>query len=700
MNTIYVYSTPTYQEKKLFKVGQTSRTAEERVKEQDGTSNPEQLVLLDHWSSKVTDHELHKMLEDLGFHRPRHGREWFELPNGVEDVKLAYNNILHGVARPNSYPMRREQQECCDKAVAHFNDGGKKFLINAKPRFGKVFTSYQIVKAMNFQRVLVLSYKPQVFDSWNTDLEKHVDFDGWLSIRASREKPTGKTDTFIVVESFQQLLNKTGTLKKNSKSDWIYSEHWDLVILDEEHYGTKTDNAKNVIEKLSYNHSMSLSGTPYKSLANGEYQDDEIYSWTYIDEQKRKKEGSKAHQSLPTMRFHTFNVHPDIVNEAAACGYTGEDAFRIEKVFAANAKGFENSGLVDLFLKTLRTKRSKGESWSPYMANNIDNRLMDHMLWMLPLSVDSVTALCRMLERHPDWSDYEIINASGNNIDDIAIVKRTIKNNNKTITVSCGRFDTGVTVPQWKTVMMLDGSKSPEKYIQTIFRAQSPYIEHDECLVIDFNPQRLLEMTYDYCSVMSLGVSSTQQVLREFFEVASIMEHGENGIHEHDVEAVMAAFNSSGQWQHRFASNMGINMVAISADVVRGLEDVRAATARSIAKLIGDDSLEKGKIAKLTKKQKKEAKKREDEIKRIRAKAQQVLRRIPTYLLASTNGEENCQNIIETGDKEKFKGITGVSIQWFDGCLTEGFFKRPHLDRCISDFAHLEQQISLDAFLS
>ena len=494
---IYVYSTDTYLKKGWVKIGETHQTVEERVKQQDGTACPEPLLVLDQWPSPVySDTDIHAQLRKMGILPVREdaSREWYACT--LPQVKSAFNQLTQGVARPNSYSMRPEQQDCCDKIVGHFNSGGERFLMNAKMRFGKTFTTYQAIKALGYKKVLILTYKPQVSASWSSDLEKHVDFNRFSKMHRAKEgMPTFEDNMTIVFESFQQLLHKSGkTANKNKSTSWIYDVDWDLIVIDEEHYGAGTAYATAILEKLPTTaKTLSLSGTPYKTLASGEYSDEEIFSWTYVDEQKKKSEGSEAHQCMPTMKFHTFNIHPSVIKEADDSGYNEEDGFRIEKMFAAENNSFKYPSVVETFLNTIGKKRVKGQSWSPYQADSINNRLLDHMLWMLPMSIDSVTALCDDASRTTRTSvsgTIDIINASGNNTVNIGDVKEKIERNSKTITVSCGRFDTGVTVPEWKTVIMLDGSKSPEKYFQTIFRAQSPLKGHDECLVIDFNPQR------------------------------------------------------------------------------------------------------------------------------------------------------------------------------------------------------------------
>jgi len=743
---IYVYSTAAYQEKGWLKIGETHKTVEERVDRQDLSANPEPLDIKAQWESPVySDRDIHVQLRKMGI--PQVRKEWYACT--LPQVKSAYHQLTQGVARPNSYSMRPEQQDCCDKIVGHFNNGGERFLMNAKMRFGKTFTSYQAAKAMGFKKILVLTYKPSVFNSWRTDLEQHVDFDGWSASQA-KSGEVNFNDPTVVFESFQQLLNggkadDNGDLvfagvKKKTSSGWIYDIDWDLVILDEEHYGMKTPKATEVLDALTYSRQLKLSGTPYKTLASGEYSDEEIFSWRYVDEQKKKNEGSEPHQCMPTMKFHTFNVHPSVIKEADDSGYNEEDGFRIEKMFAtkdnkeqikelkkekentndllereqlqekitclkASDEKFEYPSAVDAFLTTIGQKRVKGQSWSPYQAEDINNRLLDHMLWMLPqnLGVAICAELCDMLRSHPNFGQrgYHIINASGkNNTVNIEDVKDAIKRNSKTITVSCGRFDTGVTVPEWKTVIMLDGSKSAEKYFQTIFRAQSPLKGHDECLVIDFNPQRTLELVYDYCSYTAKASDSTEESTREFFEVASLLEHGANGLVERDVGDVMMAMSRSGNFIDRFKHARNICSNNADEKLLEALADLTAEKAKKIEVLLGStNEVEKGKISKtLTQSEKTVLK---DALDDIKEKAQSALKRIPTYLFITTDIERNCNDIVEKGsDSDLFEEVTGISADIFGHALDIGFLDRSSLDRSIADFGYRESQITLDNFLT
>jgi superfamily II DNA or RNA helicase len=718
VNTIYCYSTETYLEYRgWIKVGQTKHADSTiRIKQQDGTSNPERLIPLLETHTKYTDHEVHAQLKDMGFEEVRQDadREWFECT--IDDVKRAINILQYGINRKNNYSMRQEQQECCDKAVNWFQNEGNRFLINAKPRFGKTFTSYQIAKALGSSKVLVLTHKPAVEDSWEADLNDHVDFNNFAWHVAKNGVAAFKVNTQVVFSSMQQLLNAKG----RNKVKWLFDQEWDLIVFDEEHYGSRTDNTEKILKKLTYTYRLDLSGTPFKAINSGLFLDDQRYDWTYIDEQlKRKHEESggwstEIYRSLPPMNFHTFNVHPDVVSQAEKSGFTGDDAFRIEKFFAAKDGQFEYPMLVKLFLDTL-SRRTKGSCYSPWHSNAKNaTSLLDHCLMILPSSVDAVRAYCKMLREHSFFSQYEIINAAGqgeDSVTDIDKVKKAIKRHDKTITISCGRFNTGVTVPPWGAVFMMDGGKSPETYIQTIFRVQSPYVERDSntgkvvkyrkenCLVFDFNPQRMLELIYEYCETTAPKTQSTKETLRQFFEVASIMEHGENQFVEKSVEDVLGAVLRTNRYIERFGSARGVNVNQVDEKILENWADIKGNPAKLVAQLI-DNQMERGRISQnLTPTEKKKAKEAKSLAKQLQEKAQTVLKRVPAYLFVSESNIESCGDIINNND-DLFKEVTNCSVKMFEYAIESKFLNEGWINRCIEDFRLREAGITLDNFLN
>jgi hypothetical protein len=640
------------------------------------------------------------------------------IKEAIRRVGKVVNEYLHGTRRRDSYEMRPEQKECCDKAVDYFSSGGNRFLINAKPRFGKTFAAYEVMREMGLKKVLILTYKPQVKESWSECIKEHVHFKDYSWHNAEDGAPTSEIDSSVTFCTMQQMLHKTG----GKKVSYLFEQNWDMVIFDEEHYGSKTINSEEALAKLQYDYRLDLS----KSISSGLFLDESRYDWTFIDEQIHRMREEEAgwrteiYRSLPPMMFHTISIHPDVVKEAEGSGFSGDDAFRIEKFLGAANGEFENPMLVKLFLDSITTKTKDG-CWSPWYAKAKNaTKLMDHILMILPPSVDSVKAFTAMLEEHSFFKGkYHVINASGSGKEVTTAIeglKSAIKKHDKTITVSCGRFNTGVTVPEWGAVFLLDGGKSPEVYIQTIFRCQSPWVVRDEitgkiikyekenCLVFDFNPQRTLELIYEYAMTTAPRGKSIQETLIQFFEVASIMEHGENKFVERTVDDILAAVIRSNCYIERFASARGINTGNLNEHILESWANIKGKGALKLMEQLTDNGMEKGAIGQnLTpaqeKKEKKEKKEAKSIAKKMQEKAQSILSRVPAFLWISSNKNGCCQDIINNNER-LFKTVTGSSVRDFKEAIDSRFLNENWINRCIEDFRINEQSVALEDFLN
>jgi superfamily II DNA or RNA helicase len=316
-----------------------------------------------------------------------------------------------------------------------------------------------------------------------------------------------------------------------------------------------------------------------------------------------------------------------------------------------------------------------------------------------------------MLKDHHFFSQYEIIMASGNDdTKDIQEVKTAIKQNSKTITVSCGRFSTGVTVPEWCSVFMLSGSSSPAEYFQTIFRCQTPNPERDrltgkitkykkeECLVIDFNPQRTLEHIYEYCEMIAPDDVDTTERIKEFLDCASILEHGGNGIQEVTLNGIIEAFSSSQKSIGMFGCARATSAIFADENIIASLKGISKSKAKSLFLSISDNDLEVGKTSRdLSARQQKE-KKAKNILQELAEKAKTVTKRIPTYMYISENEEKNCAAIVKSSSP-LFKEVTGIGTEDFAYMLEKGFFNERWLDRCITDYALMLAQVSGNSFL-
>ena len=695
MNTIYAYTTDTYREfRGWLKVGQTHQeSAEIRVQQQDGTSNPEPLEIERTWSvpDHISDKTIHEELKRMGCLEVRldKSREWFEC--SVDQVSSAINNLLTGVSRPNSYGMRDEQKECHDKCVAHFQNGGNRFLMNAKMRFGKTFTSYQIIKSLNFKRVLVLTYKPAVDVSWREDLEYHVDFDDWKYYSAkddfSNKSPidlSGDHRVEILFGSFQDANDFNKPKWQNA-----LKYHYDLLIIDEMHFGSATERAKTSLEQFDFDRVLYVSGTPLKALMSGEFLDEEIYTWGYADEQRKRKleEDSdwqtEVYRWLPPMTFHTFEVSEE-AKKLTSC-YSEEEGFSMTKMFGSNdGETFIDESAVKLFIDQV-FGIGVHKSQSP-----IRTHAVDHMLWVMPANVNSVKAMCKMLNQRVG-NEYKIINVAGDEVTKLEIVKEHIRRNAKSITVTCGRFNTGVTVPEWDMIVMLDDTRAPETYFQTVFRCQSPDKARgkERCSVVDFNPQRCLELIYEFADVTAKPGQSTQQAVREFLDFAPVLDHSGNKPIEIDVDRILNMMAETGGYAERFGSNVMLNWSLLDdvADKFFGIDP--EANAKQFDQLV-DNDLEKGKNYESNgSKTKAQTDEEEKALRELRQRVITMMRRLPNYLFCEEAKIDNVHDIIKNNNEELFYDTVGLSIKDFDE-LCKGFIKAERLDRAIMAFKQIE----------
>ena len=585
--TIYAYKLLGVDSHKGYlKVGYTDRTAKERIDEQLHTSKIRYEIVLTESAmtndgSCFTDKNVHKLLERKGFHRLNpldKTDEWFDC--SMEDVKATILSLRTGSEnvenRTQSFGMRPEQFRAVEQTKSYFEQAVKeepnripKFLWNAKMRFGKTFASYQLAKKMNLSRILVLTFKPAVESAWREDLVSHIDFEGWqfISNKDARDNNLNidqefsradKSKPIVVFGSFQDLLgtNESGGIK--TKNEFIHATLWDLVIFDEYHFGAWKERAKELFEKedeenevdfdaekyqkneasnainetwlpISTKYYLFLSGTPFRAINNGEFIEEQIFNWTYSDEQRAKanwKGAANPYLSLPRMVMLTYRM-PDQIQDVARQGEF--DEFDLNLFFAAEGKGdsarFKYENEVQKWLDLIRgaylpasiDDLKLGQDKRPPMPFS-DARLLgllSHTLWFLP-NVASCFAMANLLKQRQNrfYHDYNVIVCAGTGagigLDALYPVQACMGNplKTKTITLTCGKLTTGVTVKPWTGIFMLRNLKSPETYFQAAFRVQSPWevrnetgdktIMKKECYVFDFALDRALRQISDY----------------------------------------------------------------------------------------------------------------------------------------------------------------------------------------------------------
>ena len=796
--TIYAYRLLGVDSHKGYlKVGYTDRTAKERIDEQLHTSKIRYEIVLTESAmtndgSCFTDKNIHKLLERKGFHRLNpldKTDEWFDC--SMEDVKAAILSLRTGSEnvenRTQSFGMRPEQFRAVEQTKSYFEQAVKeepnripKFLWNAKMRFGKTFASYQLAKKMNLSRILVLTFKPAVESAWREDLVSHIDFEGWQFIsnkdarnnnlnidqefsRADKSKP------IVVFGSFQDLLgtNESGGIK--TKNEFIHATLWDLVIFDEYHFGAWKERAKELFEKedeenavefdaekyqkdeasnainetwlpISTKYYLFLSGTPFRAINNGEFIEEQIFNWTYSDEQRAKanwKGADNPYLSLPRMVMLTYRM-PDQIQDVARQGEF--DEFDLNLFFAAEGKGdsarFKYENEVQKWLDLIRgaylpasiDDLKLGQDKRPPMPFS-DARLLgllSHTLWFLP-NVASCFAMANLLKQRQNrfYHDYNVIVCAGTGagigLDALYPVQVSMGNplKTKTITLTCGKLTTGVTVKPWTGIFMLRNLKSPETYFQAAFRVQSPWevrnetgdkiIMKKECYVFDFALDRALRQISDYSCRLDINESNPEAKVGEFIKFLPVLAYDGSSMKEvnaQDILDIALAGTSATLLAKRWESALLVN---VDNDTLKRLLDSPEAM-RALMNIEGFRNLNsdistiinKSEAIKNAKKKKTEASQKEknelsDEEKEIKSKRKQIQEklikfatRIPVFMYLTDYRERCLKDVITQLEPGLFKMVTGLSVEDFNMLCSLGVFNAPLMNDAIFKFKRYE----------
>jgi len=699
---LYAYSFPAYFAKGWIKVGDTTRTVEQRVLvEQDDTQNPEKPFVIKTWNiGQHNDHDIHKILKANKFIRIRENREWFECT--VEDVDRAVNQLLLGISRKDCYGMREEQEGCVTQAFDYYQNGGKEFLVNAKMRYGKTFVGYHTMKKLSSKNTLVLTYKPSTADGWEDDLDNHVAFVDYKFYRAmnySKTNPIVFNHTHnVLFASFQDILGKNFDGDIKDKFSYIFDIDFDFLILDEVHFGVGSARAQEFLSRIKAKKIMAMSGTPVKLLMNGFYSEEQIYSWTYADEQKKRKiEKSLGWQTeiyrwLAEMSLYIYRVG-DMV-KADASFYTDEEGLTLRKFF-------KDLTLINQFLDKLAIQNNKVFK-SPLVIKK-----HKHMFWYLS-DVECVNVLAEELRNHIFFGKrYKIIVAADKNEGEgkntLKVVKDYINKVEKnfeidgntyigTITLSCGKLNTGVSVQEWDSVWMMNDGSAVETYMQTIFRCQTPWEDGKKeiATVYDFNPNRALSMLYDYSLYTARGKNDTVKTTRELLDCLNVYAYEDGDFITKDVNDVISAGTVAGNAIRRFSSDTMFNIYGINDSVKKILENV-GKTSHSVNSIdLSQSDIENGKtfdgVEGNPKASEEDGVKAEDSV----LKARTVVKMIPNFMFCTNEKEESVSDIINTKHTSVFKDIVGVSVEDFGTLVDSGFINKTVMNKAIESFLVLE----------
>ncbi len=796
--TIYAYELMgVATHKGLLKVGYTDRDAQKRIKEQLGTAAIKYNIVFDQSAMKrdgssFTDHDVHRHLRKAGFSNPE--GEWFKCT--LKDLERAILEIKTGERTEDNrilnFGMRPEQEIAVDKTISYFKSYKKEnpdktphFLWNAKMRFGKTFASYQLAKKMKWNKVLVLTFKPAVEDAWKEDLLSHVDFKGWQFISKNADELSSNDvdlkNPLVCFGSFQDFLGKnsnTGGIK--SKNEWVHATNWDIIIFDEYHFGAWRENAKdlfgkdleaekelsdfNRIEKegfaeedkvehlekilpITADHFLYLSGTPFRAINSGEFIEEQIFNWTYSDEQRAKDNWKSVepnpYASLPRMVMLTYQL-PDEIAQIASQGEF--DGFDLNIFFKAEGTGVEarfkyenevqkwldlirgsfNESIVDN-LKLGSKKPPLPFSHAPLL------KVLNHTLWFLP-TVAACHAMANLIKNRNNifYQQYTIVVAAGTDagigVHALEPVLNAMTDNpleSKTITLTCGKLTTGISVKPWTGIFMLRNSSSPETYFQAAFRVQTPWviknpdskspnkieILKEECYVFDFAPNRALRQISDYACRLNVNESNPEKNVEDFINFLPVLAYDGSSMKQIDAAGILDIAMSgttatllARRWESALLVNVDnttlgrlmSNQEAMTALMnIEGFRNLNQEIETIINK---SESVKKTKKEandrNLSNKEKKELTEQEKEFKSLRKQIQDKLikfaTRVPVFMYLTDFREHSLKDVITQFEPALFKKVTGLTVRDFELLVTLGVFNSVLINDAVYKFKRYE----------
>ena len=806
INKIYIFTEPHYKDREwegkrkgqgkgFLKIGDTLKTSQERVKTQHPVKGPDgedweilhSQPAINISNQQFPDHYVHAILKQKGIESRKDvvkdgGKEWFEctLDEAISAINEAVHKTEFQTNRTKNFKMRPEQVEAVKQTANYFNsvknEEGRtpKYLWNAKMRFGKTFTAYQLAKQMEWKKILVLTYVPAVEDEWENNLLEHVDFDGWYFVSNKQtDKSFNHYEKVCFFSSLQDILGKDGYGDVKSKFKEVYEESWDCIIIDEYHFGARTKKSKATIDQdtgwkletselndgidvvnlgetniseelikrspLKTSNYLFLSGTPFKSLDEGEFDENQIFSWSYIDEQMAKdnwsSKNSNPYSELPQMVLMTYDIPSEIRNIAMD---TNLNEFNISEFFRAekNSNGdyeFVHKNEVQKWLDFIRGDYLLGnlKPGSGYerpvlpFYDTIVKSNLNHTLWMLPrvASCNAMENLLSEAQNNRFSSEYEIINVSGSNVGTgkkaKVPVENTIKNglDTKSITLTCEKLSQGVTVPQWGGVFMLRNMESPQYYFQTIFRCQSPWVVDEKndskiikkyCYVFDFSVNRTLKQAKNFIDGSQIRGSTLEEKVKNTLNFLPVLAY--NGLEMVLLDAKNLISIATGglgmkmlsrRWSDKKlvqVDNLVLERLLNRPDLIKILEevpyfrvenfgeDVEAVVSREAS--LQSKSKDSEKLNQVEKDQKKKDTNKRD---KWRKNLLKIIQRIPIFMYLTDYREDSLGDVIKKIEPELFKDVTFVDKEVFEDFCNIGIFNSINLDQTIGDFRRLEE---------
>lgn len=782
---IYAYVDTHPQYAGLLKVGFTGNDVEKRVRQQYPTvrpGTPPYRIVLEETAmrsdgSSFTDHDVFRYLRKRGVANPN--GEWFKC--SVDAVRAAVIAVRDGISnedgRTQTFGMRPEQSAAVEKTAAYFDsfkaENPQKtphFLWNAKMRFGKTFATYQLARKMGWKKVLVLTFKPAVQSAWEEDLNSHVDFQGWQFVpaKAAGAILVDLNQPLVCFGSFQDFLGKNSAGGIKSKNEWVHATNWDCVVFDEYHFGAWRENAKDLFEgedkkEVSFAQGegidyfdeenmpittgayLYLSGTPFRAIASGEFIEEQIYNWTYSDEQRAKAawEGdNNPYDSLPRLVMLTYQL-PDSIREVAAGGEFNQ--FDLNVFFSATGEGvlaqFKYEDEVQKWLDLIRgahlettvdnLKLGAEKPPMPFSHTRLLN-LLSHTFWFLP-TVASCHAMRNLLEQKQNafYHDYTVIVAAGTEagigVEALPPVRKAMGDplTSKSITLSCGKLTTGVSVSPWTGIFMLRNSSSPETYFQAAFRVQTPWVVKNpdsmspnkvevvkkECYVFDFAPDRALRQIADYSCRLNVDDGNPETKVEEFIQFLPVLAYDGSSMKRIDAAGVLDMAMSgttatllARRWESALLVNVDNNTLQRlmnnqeALDALMRIEGFRTLNQDIETIINKSEGVKKAKKEAserdLTPKEKKQLTEEEKEYKSLRKQIQEKLikfaTRIPVFMYLTDYRERTLKDVITQLEPGLFKKVTGLSVRDFELLVSLGVFNSGLMNDAVYKFKRYE----------
>lgn len=677
--------------------------------------------------------------------------------------------------------MRPEQEEAVNRTITYFQSAYSenssripKFLWNAKMRFGKTFAAYELAKKMGFKRILILTFKPAVQTAWREDLATHIDFEGWQFIcRPERHgdlstdeqyQKADKNKPIVCFGSFQDFLGvnrQTGGIKANN--EWVHTTNWDLVIFDEYHFGAWKDSAKKLFESdediyeedlskydagnaydetwlpITTTHYLYLSGTPFRALNSGEFIEEQIYNWTYSDEQRAKESWQGANNpyaALPRMVMMTYEI-PETIQQIAKQGEF--DEFDLNVFFSANGDGDEAHFVyedyvqkwLDLirgsYLETSVDELKLGAEKPPMPYSDVRLlSVLSHTLWFLP-NVASCYAMANLLKQKQNsfYHDYTINVCAGIQagigVAALEPVRRSMEDplKSKTITLSCGKLTTGVTIKPWTGIFMLRNMSSPETYFQAAFRVQSPWeitkdngereIIKKECYIFDFALDRALRQISDYSCRLNVSESNPEKKVGEFISFLPVLAYDGSRMRQINAAEILdiamagtSATLLAKRWESALLVNVDNDTLAKllanddAMDALMRIEGFRSLNSDIQTIINKSESVKKAKkeSENLTPKEKKQMTEDEKEYKSKRKLIQEKLikfaTRVPVFMYLTDYREYSLKDVITQLEPGLFKKDTGLNVKDFELSVSLNVFNESLMNDAVYKFKRYE----------